>query len=80
MIFLSLFLDLMLMLGGGGAFATADPGQVVGPAEHRTHGHLPGVPDGHDGDTHLHHGQHGHTVPISPAGGNHQTPPHSPTG
>ncbi len=80
MIFLSLFLDLMLMLGGAGAFATDDSGQVFGPAEHRTHGHLPGPPDGHDGDTHLHHGQHGHSVTGAVAGGNHQTPPHQVTG
>lgn len=78
MIFLSLFLDLLWMLGGAGVFATADSGAVFVPPEHRTHGHLNTVPpDGHDGDAHIHHGQHGHTVPSdTPAGGNHQTPPH----
>ena len=70
MIFMSLMLDLLLMFGGPAVFATADDPVLV-PAEHRTHGHLPGPPDGHNGDTHLHHGQHGHTLPISPAGGNH---------
>ena len=78
MIFLSLFLDLLWMFSGTGAYATADGavGQVDPPGEHRTHGHLPGPPDGHDGDSHLHHGQHGHTVSSAVAGGNHQAPPH----
>ena len=77
MIFLSLLMDLLLMLGGAGAFATADGGSVFVPPEHRTHGHLPGPPNNHSGNTtHIHHGSHGHTVTGSFGGGNHQTPPH----
>ena len=59
MIFLSLFLELLLLLGGGRAdFAALDNG--VGQAAHTIHGHLPGPSDGHAGTSHLHHGQHGH--------------------
>ena len=72
MVFLSLFLDLLLMLGGSTNFATAEGDAVE---QHRTHGHLPGPPDGHNGDSHLHHGQHGHRVTFG-GGGNHQVPPH----
>ncbi len=77
MIFLSLLMDLMLMFGGAGAFATTDVDQaVVNTDPHRTHGHLPGPPldNGHVGDSHLHHGQHGHDV--TPSGGDHPHDPH----
>lgn len=73
MIFLSLFLDLLLAFGGTAAFATAE-GDPVLQGAHRTHGHLPGPGDDH-GNTHEHHGRHGHTVTFG-GGGNHQTPPH----
>ena len=74
MIFLSLLVDLMLMFGGAGAFNAAET-EVVAADAHRTHGHLPGPPLGgsHYGNTHEHHGQHGHFATAS--GGNH---PHDP--
>ena len=77
MLFLSLLLDMLLMVGGGGAFVVSDG--LAG--EHRTHGHLPGPPNGHvdDNTTHIHHGIHGHTVGPTD-NGNHSVPPHSPTG
>lgn len=79
MLFLSLLLDMLLMLGGGGAFTVGD-GAVgqVSPNEHRTHGHLPGPPNDHVGDntTHIHHGVHGHTVSGFDTGGSHAAPPH----
>ena len=75
MIFLSLLVDLMLMFGGAGAFATPDSEVgVVVTGEHRTHGHLPPPPpnDGHGGTTHEHHGQHGHTVGPNNGGDHHR--------
>ncbi len=71
MIFLSLWLDLMLFLFGNAALtgSAALGGAINGP-EHTTHGHLPGPPDGHNGSTHEHHGQHGHTA-APDSGGNH---------
>lgn len=60
MVFLSLFLDLMLMFGGwsGGTLAAGAENEVSqngGP--HTVHGHLPG-PGEHG--THHHHQTHGH--------------------
>ncbi len=45
---------------------TAPPG-AGGPAGcdlHRVHGHISSVPSGHFPATHVHHGQHGHTVTL----------------
>lgn len=63
MVFLSLFLDLMFMFGGG-SLAVIDTQSSAVTGVHRIHGHLPGPQDGHDdGSTpHDHHGQHGHTA------------------
>ncbi len=34
-------------------------------ADHTVHGHITTTPpNGHDGDSHIHHGQHGHTIPA----------------
>jgi hypothetical protein len=34
-------------------------------ADHTVHGHITTTPpNGHDGDSHIHHGQHGHTIPT----------------
>jgi len=68
MLFLSLFMDLMLLFGGPASIdLAASAGGTV--EQHATHGHLPGATDGHNGTTHLHHGQHGHGV--GPSGGEH---------
>jgi hypothetical protein len=72
MLFLSLFMDLLMMFAGPGAFSAADTGVVdqgVPEGVHRVHGHLPGPPDGHNGDSHVHHGQHGHNVGPSGTAG-----------
>jgi hypothetical protein len=61
MLFLSLFLDLMMILGFGGL------GRVDFAQIHDIHGHFPGPVDPHfEGlANHLHHGQHGHSVDPS---------------
>jgi hypothetical protein len=81
MFFLTFWMNLMLLMSGGSmGLNTISPNALVGvdlvsTDEHRTHGHLPGPPDGHDGDTHNHHGQHGHlTTPNN--GGDHLPPGH----
>ena len=65
MLFLSLFMDLMMLLnigaaqqGGQGDYAQ------VGTPDHTIHGHLPGPVAPHFTGLadHLHHGQHGHDV------------------
>ncbi|GEM_PF-4731875 len=81
MIFLSLLMNLMLMFSTGVGLNMVTPNAVLDPqisGEHRTHGHLPGPPDGHNGDSHLHHGQHGHSVGPS-GGGDHLPPGHTNT-
>ena len=66
MFFLSLFMDLMMLLNLGAAQqgGQTDLAQLGGPPEHTTHGHLPGPTVDHFVGLadHSHHGQHGHTV------------------
>ena len=68
MLFLSLFMDLMMLLnigaaqqGQGGDYA------VAGEPDHTIHGHLPGpvAPHFEGLADHFHHGQHGHDVDPS---------------
>ena len=72
MFFLSLFMDLMMLLNISAAQQSNDYAFVL-PGDHATHGHLPGPPDAHFADaglaTHAHHGQHGHST--APSGGDH---------
>jgi len=66
MLFLSLFMDLMMLLNIGAAQGQGDYAAVSTP-DHTIHGHLPGPVAPHfDGlASHLHHGQHGHDVGAS---------------
>ena len=67
MFFLSLFMDLLMLLNLGGLTQSVDFAQVG----HATHGHLAGPVDPHFVGLadHLHHGQHGHSA--GPSGGEH---------
>ena len=65
MIFLSLLLDMFLFLFGGVDVTLLNTAALDGSVSHEIHGHEPGPPDGHNGSTHEHHGQHGHTAGAS---------------
>jgi len=64
MLFLSLFMDLMMLLNIGAAQQGQGDYAAVSTPDHTIHGHLPGPVAPHfDGlASHLHHGQHGHDV------------------
>jgi hypothetical protein len=62
MIFLDLIFDVFLLFALW-TWAPSDiPANYSGEVnEHTIHGHLPG-PSDHSGNSHQHHGQHGHIV------------------